>query len=233
MNIYPAIDIYNGNGVRLIKGKFDAVTVYGEPSELCERWINSGTNYLHIVDLNGAKQEGNNLEIILELAKKYKVNIQVGGGIRTVAQAVYLLENKIDKVIIGTSALKDKQMTQSLIDQYGDRIIVGVDANDGYVAIEGWAEVSTIPAVDFIKDLEVMGVTKVVYTDIAKDGMMSGPNFEAYRTLQSLSNIQVVASGGVTTLEDIKMLKQIGVEGAILGKTLYEGIITLEEALGC
>lgn len=232
MNIYPAIDIYKGQGVRLMKGAFDAITVYGTPKALCKKWSDQGAKNLHVVDLNGAQQSGNNLELILELANTFDMNIQVGGGIRSIDQAEFLLKNQVDKVILGTSAITDKKMTQYLLNVYQERIIIGVDAKNGFVAIEGWAEVSEIPAITFVKELISMGANKIIYTDISKDGMMSGPNFEIYEALVEL-DVEIIASGGITTLDDLNRLKAIGVEGAILGKTLYENKLSLKEALAC
>lgn len=233
MNIYPAIDIYNGQGVRLKKGDFNDMTIYGTPEVICEQWINDGATHLHIVDLNGARQSGSNLETILKLVQQKKIKVQVGGGIRNLNIVKRLLEGGVDRVIIGTAAIKDWDFVETIIKDYPEKVVLGIDAKNGYVAVEGWEEATTTSALDFIEFLEQQGVKHIVYTDIAKDGMLSGPNFEVYEQLNKKATIKITASGGITTLSDVKKLKAIGVDGVIIGKSLYENKITLKEALSC
>lgn len=231
MIIYPAIDIYNSDAVRLKKGKFDEVTVYGKPVEVANRWQSEGSKYLHVVDLNGAIQEGRNIVEIESIVKNTDLSIQCGGGIRSAEIAKTLLDLGVAKIILGTAAIKDKDLLVSLVNEYKERIIVGIDANSGKVAIEGWKEVSAMDSMTFIKELESIGVETIVYTDIAKDGMLEGPNFEVYEEIGKKSSIKVVASGGITVVEDLIKLKEIGVYGAIVGKALYEDRIDLKEAI--
>lgn len=232
MIILPAIDLLNGRGVRLKKGLYNEVTDYGHPEEILNRWQTCGSNWLHIVDLNAAKQEGSNREVILNLLKK-NISIQVGGGIRTLEDAETYLKAGAKRVIIGTILLKDEKLTEDLLKRYGDQIVVGVDAKEGFVAVEGWKENSTVDSLVLLKKLEEKGAKTVVYTDISKDGMMSGPNFEIYKKILAATQLNVIASGGITTLEDVMKLKSIGVHGAIIGKALYENSIDLKEAISC
>ena len=231
MIIYPAIDIFNGDGVRLKKGKFSEVKVYGKPLELAKRWEEAGSKYLHVVDLNGARQVSNNIDFVKEIIKNTDLEIQFGGGIRSVEYAKRLLDLGIKRIILGTVAIKNIGMLKELINLYPDRIIVGIDAKDGKVAVEGWEEVSEIDSIDLFKKLEDIGVQYVVYTDIARDGMLTGPNFTVYEKLISESDINIIASGGITTPDDLIKLKEIGVYGSIVGKALYESKIDLKEVL--
>lgn len=232
MIIYPAIDIYEGQGVRLKKGKFNDVKVYGTPVELAQGFEKEGSDFLHIVDLNGARQDkNNNLNAIQAILNKTKMKVQLGGGIRDEKYAKALLAMGIEKIILGTAAIKNLDLIEALVAEYGDRIIVGIDAKEGKVAIEGWEEVSTMAALDLIKKLEKMGVKYVVYTDIAKDGMLAGPNFEIYEKLIQSCSLNIIASGGITDKDDLQKLEAIGVYGAIVGKALYESRINLKEVL--
>ncbi len=230
MIIYPAIDILDGNGVRLKKGKFNEVKVYGKPLELAKTWEKQGSDFIHIVDLNGAKQLYNNKGCVLDIIKETNLEIQFGGGIRSIEYARELLKYGVKRIILGTVAIKDKSLLDELLEEYGDRIIVGIDAINGMVAVEGWREVSTVSSLDIIDDLIEKGVKYVVYTDISKDGMLQGPNFDVYRSIVT-KDIKVIASGGITTLEDVMNLREIGVYGAIIGKALYEKRIDLMEVL--
>lgn len=230
MIIYPAIDLLDGKGVRLKKGDYQQVTIYGEPRDLLERWQAKGSKWLHLVDLNAAKQAGNNRLIIQGLLQS-EMNIQIGGGIRTLEDAEYYLKAGANRVILGTVLLKKTELVKELIEKYPDQIVVGVDAKNGFVAVEGWEEVSSVDAIKLLKELESYGAKRVIYTDIAKDGMMSGPNFTAYENIKRETGLEVIASGGITTKEDLNKLQALGVEGAIIGKALYEGTIALEEVL--
>lgn len=232
MNIYTAIDLLDGRVVRLTKGDFAAVKDYGDGLDFANQWADAGGDALHIVDLNGAKQDGNNVALVREMIKVFPGNCQVGGGIRTLAEAeVYLTAGA--KVIIGTMAVKEPDLLKSLISQWGDRIIVGVDARDGMVAVEGWLEDSPLEAVDFIQQLSTIGVKHVIYTDIKRDGLMKGPNLQMYREIIEAAPIKIIASGGISCLEDVKQLEAIGVSGVIIGKALYEGKLQMKEGRLC
>ena len=233
MIIYPAIDILDGQAVRLLKGNYDKVTVYGKPKDLSEKWMSSGSNNLHIVDLNGARQSGDNRIAIYDILAESPTYVQVGGGIRTLSQVVQYLEIGVSQIIIGTMAIKDPELLQEIVKLYPDNITVGVDAKNGFVAVEGWEEISSVDAVSWIKKLESLGVKRIVYTDISKDGTLTGPNFDMYKKVLKETSIEVVASGGISVLDDLIQLKEIGVHGVVVGKALYENRFTLEEALSC
>lgn len=230
MIIFPAIDILDAKGVRLKKGDYKQVTDYGSPLDLQKTWSSRGSKWLHIVDLNAARQIGHNRSVIGEMLTS-DMHIQVGGGIRTLDDVIYYLNAGAKRVILGTILLKDKALVKKLLDNYAEKIVLGIDAKDGRVAVEGWSEISDIDAVDLLKSLEKMGAKRVIYTDISRDGMLIGPNLQAYKRLIDTTEMKVIASGGITSLEDLKKLKLLGVEGAIIGKSLYEGIIKLEEVL--
>lgn len=229
--IYPAIDIKDGRCVRLRQGKFDDITVYYEnPAEAAALWKGKGAGYIHIVDLDGAL-EGvpKNLEVIREIAKSVDIPVQIGGGIRSKQTVELLLSAGVRRVIIGTMAVKDRGLLDELVKEYGDKIVVGIDAKDGKVAVEGWEEVSSIDSLELAKELSLAGVKTVIYTDISKDGMMSGPNFEVYGELKQNTTLEIIASGGISSIDDIKRLAAMGVDGAIVGKALYSGAIDFED----
>ncbi|WP_408956083.1 1-(5-phosphoribosyl)-5-[(5-phosphoribosylamino)methylideneamino]imidazole-4-carboxamide isomerase [Natroniella sp. ANB-PHB2] len=236
MEIIPAIDIRNGNCVRLYKGDFEQETVYGEPIEMAKLWANKGATRLHIVDLDGALDgKPKNIELIKEIVETIEIPIQVGGGIRTKEIIQEYLEIGVERVIIGTAAIENPQLVVEAIKEFGsERIVVGIDAKDGLVATEGWLETSDTTAVTLGQEMKERGVEWVVYTDIDKDGTLSGPNLEATEKLAEETGLKVVASGGVSSLEDIKNLKKIeeaGVKAVITGKALYSNNLKLEEAL--
>lgn len=236
MIIYPAIDIKDSKCVRLTQGKFDNVTVYGDnPVEIAKKWEMLGGQFLHTVDLDGARGKGkSNREIIKEIAKTLKIPVQTGGGIRSLEDAEELISGGISRVILGTAALSDEQLLIDAVKEYGEKIAVGIDAKDGKVAVSGWEEVSDVDAVMFAKKVESIGVKTIIYTDIATDGMLSGPNLEAMRIMSSSVKLDVIASGGIGSKEDILNLKPTGVAGVIVGKALYAGRINPEEVLsGC
>ncbi len=233
MKLYPAIDLKDGNCVRLIQGDYNQVTVYGNnPAQMAKKWESLGGDYLHIVDLDGAKEGvGINDEAIREIVKAINIPIELGGGIRTLEDIKAKLDMGVDRVILGSAAIKNKELVKEAIEVFGaDKIVIGVDAKAGMVAIEGWLEVTDVSALEFCKELEQLGVKTVIYTDIAKDGMMQGPNVEETKKLVQATGLDIIASGGVSTLEDLKNLEQINVYGAIIGKALYIGAIQLEEA---
>lgn len=234
MVIFPAIDILNGKCVRLVQGDYNQETVYGDsPVEMAKMWENKGAEYIHIVDLNGAKTGVSvNNEVIKQIAKKVSIPIQVGGGIRSIERVADFLDNGIDRVIIGTAAIKDKDFSRKAVSKYGKKIAVSIDAREGYVATDGWTDTSTVKALDILKELEEIGVSTIVYTDIAKDGMLEGPNLTELRTINNATSIQVIASGGISTKVDIDNVNQLDVYGAIIGKALYEGTLLLEDIVG-
>lgn len=234
MKLYPAIDLKDGKCVRLLQGDYNEVTVYGnEPAEMAKKWESLGGDYLHIVDLDGAKAgKGINGEAICSIVKAINIPIELGGGIRSMEDIKCQLDRGVDRVILGSAAIKNRELVKEAIATYGaDKIVVGVDAKGGMVAVEGWLEVTDTTALSFCKELEKMGVKTVIYTDIAKDGMMQGPNIEETKKLVDETNLQIIASGGVSSLDDLTNLEKIGVHGAIIGKAIYTGAIKLEEAV--
>ena len=235
MIIFPAIDIRNEKCVRLTQGDYSKMTVYGvDPVEVAFKWQSKGAEYLHIVDLDGAKDGKRvNGAIIEKIAKSTEIPIQVGGGIRDTKAVEELLSNGVSRVIIGTGAIKDLKWLSELVRVYGEKICVSIDAKNGFVATDGWEQISKINAVDFAVNLENIGVRTIVYTDIQKDGMLKGPNFKMYEELMKEVNLDIIASGGITTIEDVETLKRMGIYGAIIGKALYDEKIKLEEAISC
>ncbi len=233
MRIYPAIDIKDGNCVRLLKGRFDEVTVYGDnPPEMAKKWESQGGKFIHVVDLDGAKHgHGVNAVIITEICKSVNVPVQTGGGIRTMADIEAKLACGVNRVIIGTSAVRDAEFVRAAVEKYGEKIVIGIDAKDGMVAVEGWEEVSEFGAVEFAKKMEALGVKTIIYTDIATDGTLAGPNVEAMREMAESVSMDVIASGGIGNIEHIKALIPTGVEGVIVGKALYTDNVDLAEAV--
>lgn len=233
MRIYPAIDIKDGNCVRLLQGRFSDITVYGDnPAEMAKKWESLGGEFIHVVDLDGAlKGHGVNAEAIKKICQSVNVPVQTGGGIRTMEDIEYKLSCGINRVIIGTSAVKDADFVKRAVDKYKEKIVIGIDAKDGMVAIEGWEEVSDFTAVDFAKKMESIGVQTIVYTDIATDGTLKGPNLDAMRDMTRQTSLDVIASGGVGSLAHITSLIPTCVEGVIVGRALYTGDVDLAEAV--
>lgn len=233
MNIIPAIDLIDGKAVRLQKGDYNKVTVYSEyPEKVAKYFYDCGARYLHVVDLDGAKSgKADNFEVIKKIVDASGLSVEVGGGIRNMEMVKTYVEAGVDRIILGTAALTDPEFLKEAVEKYGDKITVGVDIKDGMVAIKGWTEVSSVSCEDFCRQLEDLGVSSVICTDISKDGMMSGTNLELYKNLNRDFSINFVASGGVSTLEDIKSLKEMNLFGAILGKALYMGAIDLKDAI--
>lgn len=229
MRIYPAIDIKDGKCVRLFKGQFDKVTVYGDdPAQMANRWESEGGEFIHVVDLDGAKKgHGVNADIIKRICESVSVPVQTGGGIRCMEDIEKKLACGVNRVIIGTSAVKDEDFVRRAVDKYADKIVVGIDAKDGRVAIEGWEEVSEFTAVEFAQKMEKIGVKTIVYTDIATDGTLAGPNVGAMMEMTENTGLDVIASGGIGTAEHIASLLPTGVEGVIVGKALYTGDVKL------
>ncbi len=235
MIIYPAIDLKNGQCVRLTKGDYDRMTVYeADPVKVARRWEAEGAQVLHLVDLDGARGgERVNEPVVRRILEAVSIPVQLGGGIRDTAAVETFLQVGVDRVIIGTAALTNPDWIRDMFRQYGQRIIVSIDAVGGLVAVDGWETVSRIRAVDLVRELEGAGLRRVVYTDIEKDGMLAGPNFAMYEELQKLSTVEIIASGGITTLSDVRRLRDMELYGAIIGKSLYNGNLTLKEVLSC
>lgn len=233
MIIFPAIDILDGQCVRLIQGDYNREKVYSNsPVDMAKQWEKKGAEYIHIVDLNGAKTGVSiNKEIIKEIANTVSIPVQVGGGIRSVDTIKYYLENGVSRVIIGTAAINNQQFLQEAIETFGEKIAVSIDARNGYVATDGWTDTSDVSALDLIKKLEEVGVKTIVYTDIAKDGMLQGPNLTEQQTINKATKMDVIASGGVTTKEDVENLRQLNMYGAIIGKALYDGKLEFESLM--
>ncbi len=233
MTIYPAIDMLGGKCVRLTQGRYDDSTVYGDtPWEMAKKWERLGAKRLHLVDLDGAKAgKPVNLDAVRDIIKNVDIPVQLGGGVRTMADIDLLIGLGVSRVILGTSAVKSKAFVAETVKKYGSKIAVGIDAKDGYVAISGWEEVSGFGAVDFAKMMEEIGVQTIIYTDIATDGMLTGPNLAAMREMVESVNMNVIASGGVGRAEDVKNLVPTGVSGVIIGRALYTGNVKLEDCL--
>uniref|UniRef100_Q9RPQ5 1-(5-phosphoribosyl)-5-[(5-phosphoribosylamino)methylideneamino] imidazole-4-carboxamide isomerase n=1 Tax=Thermoanaerobacter pseudethanolicus (strain ATCC 33223 / 39E) TaxID=340099 RepID=HIS4_THEP3 len=233
MIIYPAVDIKDGRCVRLVQGEFDKVTVYSDnPVEMGLKWERMGAQYLHVVDLDGARTgQIQNTPIISEMAVKLGIPVQLGGGIRTVETIETLLCKGIHRVILGTSAVKNPELVKQALKTFEDSVVIGIDAKDGMVAIEGWAKTSEFTAIRFAKKMEELGAKTIIYTDISRDGMLAGPNLKAMEEMVKAVNIEVIASGGVRNIDDIRNLKNVGVSGVIVGKALYTGDLDLKEAI--
>lgn len=234
--IYPAIDIRGGRCVRLKQGDYAQETVYHEdPVEVAKEWAAQGAEWIHLVDLDGAKAgQPVNDELIGRIARAVDVPVQVGGGMRTLRDVEHMLGLGVSRVIIGTAAIEDREFTKQLLASRGDRVAIGIDARDGYVATRGWLETSQVKAEDLAKELAAQGASTFIFTDISRDGMMGGPNVEAIVRLAKASGRTVIASGGVSSYEDVRRLAERardGVGGAIIGKALYTGRIELKEAL--
>ncbi len=233
MRLYPAIDMIDGKSVRLVQGDYNKKTVFNEnPLETALNWQNLGGEFIHIVDLDGARSGSmKNFDIICKIANTLNIPIEVGGGIRSMDAVESYLNNGVSRVIIGTSAIKNPAFVKEVVKKYGHRIAVGIDAKNGNVAISGWEETSQVSALSLAKQMEQIGVSTIIYTDISTDGMLKGPNCTAMKEMTEYVSSDIVASGGVTTLEDLKNLSKTGVEGAIIGKALYTGHIKLDEAV--
>jgi phosphoribosylformimino-5-aminoimidazole carboxamide ribotide isomerase len=236
MIIIPAIDIKNGKCVRLLQGRMDAETIFSnDPSAMAEKWAAMGAELIHVVDLDGAvKKSPQNEDPIRKILDRVKVPIQVGGGIRDFETIQCYLSMGVDRVIIGTEAIRNPDFVETACRAYPGRIVVGIDAIKGMVAVEGWTETTSITAIDLAKRFESVGVAAINFTDILRDGMQSGPNIDETKRLAQSVDIPVVASGGVSTIEDIKNLRPLesqGVIGVITGRALYSGSLNLKDAI--
>lgn len=234
MQLYPAIDVKNGKCVRLLQGKFDQETIFHDnPVEVALKWEKLGGTYIHIVDLDGALDgKWVNKEAIKAVVEAVNVPVQTGGGVRTLDDIKERLDVGIDRVIIGTMAVKDPEFVKNAVDRFGaEHIAVGIDAKNGYVATHGWEQVSNLEAVSFALQMKDYGVNVIIYTDISKDGTMQGPNIEQTKALVDATGMYIIASGGVSKMSDLADTSQIGVGGTIIGKALYLEAIQLDEAV--
>lgn len=233
MILFPAIDILGGKCVRLTQGDYNKETIYNDnPVEVAKEWERQGAEYIHIVDLDGAKTgKSINQGLIAEIAQTVSIPIQVGGGIRSIEVIENYLNREVSRVIIGTAAIQNPEFLREAVEKFGERIAVSIDARNGFVATDGWTKESTVKALDLVKDLEEVGVQTIVYTDILKDGMLQGPNFEELQAVNQATTIDVIASGGVTTEEDVKRLREQKMYGAIIGKALYDGTLNFKNLM--
>ncbi|MBQ4517724.1 MAG: 1-(5-phosphoribosyl)-5-[Clostridia bacterium] len=233
MIIYPAIDLRGGHCVRLLQGDFDKTTVFSDnPLQTAQKWASCGSSWLHVVDLDGARQEqSDNRRIICDIASNLSIPVQTGGGIRTMSDVDELLAHGVSRVILGTVAVQDPDFVARAVEKYGEKIAVGIDAKDGYAAVSGWEKVSDRKAVDLAVAMKKRGVKHIIYTDIATDGMLTGPNLSAMSEMSQVFGPGIIASGGVGSLGDLHALTKTGVSGAIVGKALYTGAVDLTEAV--
>ena len=233
MQIIPAIDILGGHVVRLRQGSFDEVTIYNaDPLDQAKRWIAAGAEIIHVVDLDGAVTgEPTNIAIVEAIARAVDVPVQVGGGIRSLETLERLYDAGVARTVLGTALVNDPELVAAACERFPG-IVAGIDARDGLVAIEGWKQGTARRVADVIAEMAVLGVRRLVYTDISLDGMQTGPNLAAYRDLVASTDIAVIASGGVSTIDDIRALRAVdGLEGVIAGRALYEGTLDLSEAI--
>jgi len=236
MLIIPAIDIKEGRCVRLREGRFEDVEIFSDdPIKVAAKWTDKGAEMLHIVDLDGARYGRlTNISILKQIIREVDIPVQVGGGIRNYRDVKSLIDLGASRVILGTILWKDKVLAKRLFDEFSEKIIAGIDARDGHVAVEGWQNITSIDALDFAGEMERLGVRRIIYTDIKRDGTLKGPNITNIEKMVKNVNIPLICSGGIASLDDIKKLKRFetkGLEGVILGKALYKGTILLEEAL--
>ncbi len=233
MKIFPAIDLYEKKAVRLYKGRYDEMTVYSDdPLSVALDFEENGAEYVHLVDLEGAR-DGNtpNIDVVKRIVDNTDLFVEIGGGIRSMETVDKYLEIGVDRVILGTAALTDEAFLKSALEKYGDKIAVGVDIKDGNVAIKGWVERSEVDAFDFCEKLQSLGVSNVICTDISRDGAMKGAAHGLYRELSERFSLKITASGGVSSLDDVKQLTSLNLYGAIIGKAYYTGAISIREAV--
>lgn len=233
MIIYPAIDLYEGKAVRLFKGDYAQMTVYSnDPAEVAADFQKQGATHIHMVDLEGAKTGATpNLDVICRIKEKTGLFCQVGGGIRSMDIVSRYLDAGLDRVILGTAAVTDREFLRRAVAAYGDKIAVGVDIRDGYVAIKGWTQKSDLEAYEFCRQMEAIGIKTLICTDISRDGAMQGPNDALYKELSNRLGMNIIASGGMSSIEDIQRLAKLNIHGAIVGKAYYTGAIALKQAI--
>lgn len=235
MIIIPAIDIKDNKCVRLSQGDFNRIKTYPyEPLNMAEKWQQLGAKLIHIVDLDGAETGvSKNEKIIFDILKNIKIPVEIGGGIRSIDKVERLVRAGADKIVLGTSAVEDKNFIKYLADNYEDKIVVSIDALNGRVAIRGWKMLCDLDSLELCKELENLGVRTILYTDISRDGMLLGPNFKLYEELVLKTSLNIIASGGISSMEDVKGLKAMNLWGAIIGKALYEEKLDFREVLSC
>lgn len=233
MNIFPAIDLYDKKAVRLFKGDYAQMTVYSDrPWEIAKDFEKKGAKFIHVVDLEGAKTgETPNLDVVKRIASETDLFLEIGGGIRDMNTVDTYLENGADRVILGTSAVNDEEFLKEALSIYGEKIAVGADVKDGYIAIKGWIEKSQYSLEEFLVKMQNLGVKTIICTDISKDGAMKGTNLALYSELSKKYTLDIVASGGVSSIDDVKALREMDLYGAIIGKAYYTGAIDLKEAI--
>ena len=233
MHIFPAIDLYDKKAVRLLKGDYAQMTVYSEnPMEIARDFEAAGAKFIHMVDLEGARDGSTpNLSVVADVARNTSLFVEIGGGIRDMETVETYLTAGVSRVILGTAAVNDEAFLRAAVEKHGEKIAVGADVKDGYIAIKGWLEQSAFTLEDFLSKMQAMGVKTVICTDISKDGAMKGTNRELYRQLSEKFSMDIVASGGVSTMEDIRALSEMNLYGAIIGKAYYTGAIDLKEAI--
>ncbi len=233
MIIFPAIDLYDKKAVRLYKGDYQNMTIYSDnPIEIARDFESAGATHIHMVDLEGAKDGTTpNIDIVADVAKNTNLFVEIGGGIRDMATVDKYLSAGVGRVILGTAAVNDREFLLSAVSKYGDKIAVGADVKDGYIAIKGWLEKSQLTLNDFLADMQSIGVKYIICTDISKDGAMRGTNLQLYNELSQKYSMHITASGGVSTLDDVKELRKMNLYGAIIGKAYYIGAIDLKDAL--
>ena len=233
MYIFPAIDLYDGKAVRLYKGDYTQMTVYSEnPIEIARDFEAKGARFIHMVDLAGARDGSTpNLSIVADVAQNTSLFVEIGGGIRDMETVETYLSAGVSRVILGTAAVSDEAFLRAAVERYGEKIAVGADVKDGYIAIKGWLEQSAYTLEAFMEKMQSIGVSTIICTDISKDGAMKGTNRELYRELSEKFRMNIVASGGVSTLEDVQALSAMDLYGAIIGKAYYTGAINLKEAI--
>lgn len=233
MHIFPAIDLFGGKAVRLFKGDYNQMTVYSDnPLNVARDFEQCGAQYLHVVDLEGAKSGGTpNIETIKNIIQNTNLFVEVGGGIRSMENAKAYIDAGVGRVILGTAAVTDETFLKSAVLAFGEKVAVGVDLKDGYVAIKGWTEKSAYSGMDFCKRMQDLGVKTIICTDISKDGAMKGTNLALYKTLSESLSLNLIASGGVSDISDVENLSAMGIYGAIIGKAYYTGAIDLKQAI--
>ena len=233
MILFPAIDLFEGKAVRLFKGDYAQMTVYSEhPEEIGKDFAACGATHAHLVDLEGARSgETPNLETVIRIRESSGLFCEIGGGIRSMEVVKRYLDAGLDRVILGTAAVEDEKFLTAAVEKYGEKIAVGADVRDGYIAVKGWTEKSSIGLMDFCRKMEKIGVKTLICTDISRDGAMRGTNREMYRELSEELGLQITASGGVSSLEDVESLRKMNLYGAIIGKAYYTGDIDLKKAL--
>ena len=233
MHIFPAIDLYDKKAVRLLKGDYNNMTIYSDnPVEIARDFENQGAKFIHIVDLEGAKDGTTpNIDVVRDIVSNCNLFAEIGGGIRSMETVDKYIDAGVKRVILGTAAVNDEEFLIECVKKHGDKIAVGVDIKDGYVAIKGWTEKSKFTCFEFCEKMQKLGVTTLICTDISKDGAMQGTNHELYRELSEKFSMNITASGGVSSIDDVKRLANLNIYGAIIGKAYYTGAIKLTEAI--